>query len=153
MGRVLSSSAQLTGAGQMLRIEMSTGMKTTGGYPNCTHVHQPATSILGPRFSRLYMDCTNHTTGYDKMKFSLSSPYNFQLDVRATVKQFLMRWSITEDIIRRMTSVDQRKQVLIHVVSEHQQRTLHKEGNWVDTSVCLPSLPLATSGWEAIEED
>jgi hypothetical protein len=39
------------------------------------------------------------------------------------------------------------------VVIEHQQRTLYKEGNWIDTSVYPPSLHSATSAWEALEED
>jgi hypothetical protein len=74
-GMMFSSSIQLTGAGQMLEMELVTGEKTSCGCSTCTHVHQPTTFILGPRFSRLYMDCTNPTTGYVKIKFSLSYPY------------------------------------------------------------------------------
>jgi hypothetical protein len=106
------------------------------------------------------MDCTNPTTGYGNIKSSLSYPYNFQVDVHPTIGQFLM----TEDKIRRWTSGNQRKgdmttvcigsvpQILEERISitRRQQRTLHKEDNWLETAVWPPSLPSTTS---ALGED
>ena len=88
-----SSSIQLTGTGQKLEIEMTTGEETTFGYSNRTHVHQLTKTPLGSWFTGLNMDCTNPKTGYENSVVTL--PFQF------SAGKPLQNGTVTDDHYRR----------------------------------------------------